>query len=222
MSARRVLVVMAKAPRPSHVKTRLQPRISTDQAAALYRCFLEDTLALVGRLRGVRIAIMCPLDDRAAFERLIGPDIQVASQTGDGLAAGLTSVFRDFAAAGFDRIVAFNADSPHIPPAFLESAFEALDSHETVVGPTSDGGYYLVGATRAHPGLFGGDRLGSASALESLVARLRTLSLTMAMLPPCYDVDDPDDLARLEADLRVDPQRAPHTAALLARWRARS
>jgi rSAM/selenodomain-associated transferase 1 len=222
VSARRVLVVMAKAPRPSHVKTRLQPRLSTDQAAALYRCFLEDTIALVRPLRGVRIAVMCPPDDRAALERLIGPHIQVASQTGDGLAAALTSVFHDFAVGGFDRIVAFNADSPHIPRALLESAFEALDSHETVVGPTPDGGYYLVGATRAHPDLFGGDRLGSPSALEALVARLQKLSLTVAMLPPCYDVDDPDDLARLESDLRMDPQRAPHTAALLARWRARS
>jgi uncharacterized protein len=220
VSARRVVVIMAKAPRPSHVKTRLLPHMSADQAAALYRCLLEDTLALVGRLRRVRIAIMCPPEDRAAFGRLVGPHIQVASQTGDGLAAGLTSAFRDFAAAGFDRIVAFNADSPHIPQTLLESAFEALDSHEMVVGPTADGGYYLVGATRAHPGLFGGDRLGSARALESLVARLQELSLTVAMLPSCYDVDDPDDLARLEADLRVEPQRAPRTAQLLARWRA--
>lgn len=220
MSGRRVLVIMAKAPRPRHVKTRLLPQISPDQAAALYRCFLEDTLALARRLRDVHIALMCPAADCADVASSIADrSIHVAAQAGEGLAAGLTSVFREFAATAFDRIVAFNVDSPHIPAAYLESAFEALDTHEAVVGPTSDGGYYLIGATRAHSGLFEGDRLGTASALDSLVARLRDLSLTMAMLPAWYDVDVPEDLARLEAELRADPARAPRTAELLARWR---
>ncbi len=221
MTARRILVVMAKAPRAGHVKTRLSRDLTPDRVAALYRCLLEDTLDLARRVTGVRVGIMGPPEDRAALEALAGADVHVAGQAGRGLASALTSVFREFAAAGFNRIVAFNADSPHLPADVLQSAFEALDTHETVVGPTLDGGYYLIGARRAHPALFEGDRLGTANALESLLARVGERSLTSATLTPWYDVDVAADLARLDVELGEAPERAPRTAALLARWRTR-
>ena len=97
----------------------------------------------------------------------------VVAQKGEGLAAGLTSVFAHFAAPGRQRVVAFNSDSPHLPASVLESAFEALTAHDVVVGPTHDGGYYLVGAKAAHPALFDGDGMGTKSALEALLARAR-------------------------------------------------
>jgi rSAM/selenodomain-associated transferase 1 len=208
---------MAKAPRQRHVKTRLLTRLTPERATELYRCFLNDTLAISRSLRDVRIALMCPAGDREELAALAGSDIDVVAQAGQGLAAGLHSAFEAFA-KGFDRIVAFNADSPHLPPSWLNAAFEALDTHDTVVGPTADGGYYLVGATRAHPGLFDGDGLGTTQALDALVARVRARALTLAVLPAWYDVDVPADLVRLEEDLRAVPERAPLTAALLAGW----
>jgi len=87
-----------------------------------------------------------------------------------------------------------------------------------VVGPTHDGGYYLVGATLAHPGLFAGSSMGTTSALEALLARVRSLSLTVRFTDPFYDIDVPEDLNQLAEDLRLNPERAPRTARWLTEW----
>ena len=87
-----------------------------------------------------------------------------------------------------------------------------------VVGPTHDGGYYLVGAKAAHPALFDGDGMGTESALEALLARARGLQLSVGFTDPFYDIDVEDDLTRLAAELRLAPARAPRTAAWLKQW----
>jgi uncharacterized protein len=91
-----------------------------------------------------------------------------------------------------------------------------------VVGPTHDGGYYLVGATASHPALFAGHGLGTSSALERLLSRARTLDLSVGFADPCYDIDVADDLTRLAAELRLAPARAPRTAAWLKEWQLMS
>ena len=111
------------------------------------------------------------------------------AQTGEGLAAGLTSVFAHFADNHRRRIIAFNSDSPHLPRSVLEDAFETLAAHDMVVGPTHDGGYYLVGAKASHRTLFEGDGMGTSSALERLLSRARTLHLSLAFVTPFYDID---------------------------------
>jgi rSAM/selenodomain-associated transferase 1 len=214
----RTLVVMAKAPRPGMVKTRLAQSLPVEAVTELYRCFLGDTMALAHSLDGVEVAIMCPASDVEELTRMARGVVGVVAQKGEGLAAGLTSVFAQFAAPGRQRVVAFNSDSPHLPASVLESAFAALTGHDVVVGPTHDGGYYLVGAKAAHPGLFDGDDMGTNSALDSLLARARRLQLSVAFTDPFYDVDVEDDLARLAEELRLAPARAPRTAAWLAEW----
>src|SRR5260221_9778018 len=210
-----VLVIMAKAPRPGAVKTRLTPSLPLQAVTEFYRCLLGDTLALARSLGGVEIAIMCPDSDVNELARLAGHGARVVAQKGEGLAAGLTSVFAHFAESQQRRIIAFNSDSPHLPRSVLEEAFEALASHDTVVGPTYDGGYYLVGAKAFHPTLFTGDGMGTSSALERLLSRARALELSVGFTPPFYDIDLVDDLTRLAAELRLAPARAPRTAAWL-------
>jgi glycosyltransferase A (GT-A) superfamily protein (DUF2064 family) len=175
---------------------------------------LRDTLDLARALDGVHLAIMCPSEDVAALAGMF-PGTDVIGQDGVGLAAGLTSVFRRFAGAGFSRIIAIDADSPHLPAPFVEEAFDGLDRSDLVVGPTEDGGYYLVGASGPHPGLFDG-ALGTSSALEALCANAHVRGLSLTLARAWYDVDVPSDLRRLAADLRSAPSSAPRTAALLA------
>ena len=214
----RVLVIMAKAPRPGAVKTRLAPSLSPALVTDFYCCLLDDTLALARSLSDVAVAIMCPDTDINELGQLAGSGVSVIAQNGEGLAAGLTSVFAHFADAHNRRVIAFNSDSPHLPRSVLEEAFETLAAHDVVVGPTHDGGYYLVGAKSSHPTLFAGDGMGTSSALERLLARARDLELCISFAPPFYDIDVADDFTRLAEELRLAPARAPRTAAWLREW----
>ena len=214
----RVLVIMAKAPRPGSVKTRLAPSLSPDAVTALYICLLHDTLSLAGSLTGTQVAIMCPDSDVDELRALAGREVKVVAQQGGGLAAGLTSVFGHFADDQKKLTIAFNSDSPHLPPSILEDAFYKLATHDIVVGPTHDGGYYLIGAKSSHPTLFAGDGMGTSSALERLLSRTRALQLSVAFADRFYDIDVAADLARLAAELRQAPERAPRTAEWLREW----
>jgi uncharacterized protein len=213
-----VLVIMAKAPRLGTVKTRLTPSLSPEAVTAFYCCLLDDTLALARSLGQVEVAIMCPHSDVNELARLAGKEVSVVAQKGEGLAAGLTSVFAHFAGDHQRRVIAFNSDSPHLPRSVLEDAFETLNAHDIVIGPTHDGGYYLVGAKASHPAFFASDGMGTSSALERLLSHARALELSVGFAAPFYDIDVVDDLTRLADELRLAPARAPRTAAWLKQW----
>lgn len=174
-------------------------------------------MTLARSLDGVEIAIVCPASDVEELSRWAGDAVRVVAQTGAGLGAGLTSVFAHFA-AGHRRTVAFNSDSPHLPASALQTAFDALALCDLVVGPTHDGGYYLVGATASHPGLFTGSSMGTTNALEALLSRARGLGLSVRFTDPFYDIDVPADLSRLAAELERAPAKAPRTADWLTEW----
>ena len=215
----RVLVIMAKAPRPGAVKTRLTTSLSPEAVTDFYCCLLDDTLALARSLGDVDVAIMCRDSDVNELGRLAGKDVGVVAQRGEGLAEGLTSVFAHFAEDRQRRTIAFNSDSPHLPRTVLEDAFTTLAEHDLVVGPTDDGGYYLVGAKASHPTLFARDGMGTGSALERLLSSARALELSVGFSDPFYDIDVADDLTRLAAELRLAPIRAPRTAQWLKEWK---
>jgi rSAM/selenodomain-associated transferase 1 len=214
----RTLVIMAKAPRSGMVKTRLAQSLPVEAVTELYRCLLDDTIALARSLGTVEVAIMCPASDVDELTRLARDVVAVVAQKGEGLAAGLTSVFAHFAATGQKRVIAFNSDSPHLPASVLEDAFEVLTGHDLVVGPTHDGGYYLVGAKAAHPALFHRDGMSTTSALDALLARARGLQLSVGFTDPFYDIDVESDLTQLAGELRLVPARAPRTAVWLKQW----
>jgi rSAM/selenodomain-associated transferase 1 len=214
----RTLVIMAKAPRLGSVKTRLAERLSLQAVTELYRCLLNDTMALAQVLDHVEIAIMCPASDVEDLSQAVTKAVRIVPQTGQGLAAGLASVFTHFATPGHQRVIAFNSDSPHLPASVLETAFDVLEACDLVVGPTYDGGYYLVGARASHPGLFTSDGMGTANALEALLAHARALGLSIHLTDPFYDIDVAADLSQLADELQRMPGRAPRTAKWLSEW----
>jgi rSAM/selenodomain-associated transferase 1 len=209
---------MAKAPRPGRVKTRLTESLPSSAVLALYQCLLEDTLELAKSLKGVEVVVVCPEPDQKELAQLAGNGVPVVAQKGEGLAAGLNFVFRHFTAAGRNRVIAFNSDSPHLAPAILENAFEILATHDVVVGPTDDGGYYLVGAKAAYPTLFESDGLGTKTALDRLLARTKELGLSTGFTEPFYDIDVANDLVQLARELQIAPAKAPRTARWLTEW----
>ena len=208
---------MAKAPRRGSVKTRLAEGLPLEAVTDLYRCLLNDTIALAQALDGVEVSLMCPACDVEDLSRAVPKAVRVVPQTGQGLAAGLTSVFRHFATPG-QRVIAFNSDSPHLPAPVLETAFEVLETYDLVVGPTHDGGYYLVGAGAPYPDLFASDGMGTANALGALLERASHLQLSVRLVAPFYDIDVAADLSQLADELRRVPGKAPRTASWLSEW----
>ena len=215
---RGAVVIMAKAPREGSVKTRLNGAYSPREVLRLSECMLRDTLALAWSIPGIHVAVMCPAGDVTDIGGRLPVGVQVVGQRGDGLAAALVSVFDHFVPE-FRHVVALDSDSPHLPASILQSAFDLLGTSEVVVGPTEDGGYYLVGASATHPRLFDRAPLGTSTARDALIGNARSLGLSVAFTEAWYDVDLPDDVRRLAAELRSDPARAPRTAELLGSWR---
>ena len=216
----RALVIMAKAPRLGHVKTRLADSLAPEAIIELYKCLIEDTVQLARSVTTDALAIVCPFSDVSDLSAWL-PDIEIVAQEGNGLAAGLASAFRVFVGRGYRHVVALDGDSPQIPGQTLEQAFRLLDSSDVVVGPTTDGGYYLVGTTAPQSALFDHHRIGTGGALDSLLVAARTLDLKVALTETAYDVDEPGDLAQLSRELDLFPSRAPRTARWLARWNTR-
>jgi rSAM/selenodomain-associated transferase 1 len=206
---------MAKAARVGHVKTRLAASLPAEAVLDLYRSMIEDTLDLARSVSTDALAVVCPTSDVADLKSWL-TTIEVVGQQGEGLAAGLVSAFRVFIDRGYRRVVAIDGDSPQLPPETLDRAFRLLDTVDVVVGPTTDGGYYLVGSTTVQAQLFDKQRMGTGSALDSLIAGARGLRLRMAFTETHYDVDEAEDLERLARELRSFPRRAPRTAAWLA------
>jgi uncharacterized protein len=217
----RALVIMAKAARPGHVKTRLAGSLPPNDIIDLYKCLIEDTLQLARSVTTDTLAIVCPSSDVADLSGWLS-GVEIVAQEGNGLAAGLISAFRIFIGRGYRHVVALDGDSPQIPRHTLDQAFRLLDRSDVVVGPTIDGGYYLVGASAPEARLFEQPRLGTGGALDSLLANARTLKLKLALTETAYDVDEPGDLVRLTGELARFPSRAPRTALWLTRRNARA
>lgn len=218
-SMNRTLVIMAKAPRPGTVKTRLAKSLPVQAVTELYGCLLNDTITLAQSLSHVEIAVMCPASDVQELTLAVDKSVQIVAQKGSGLAAALDSVFSQFAATGRPRVIAFNSDSPHLPASALQSAFDALETCDLVVGPTHDGGYYLVGARVSYPDLFTSNGMGTGSALEELLERASKLKLSVRLIESFYDIDVAADLSQLANELEIAPWKAPRTAEWLREWK---
>jgi rSAM/selenodomain-associated transferase 1 len=217
----RTLAIMMKAPRRGQVKTRLAPVYSAERILALYRALVEDSIDLA-KLMDLHIVAVCPAGDAEELSHWLPQDVEVVSQLGAGLAAGLRSAFEQLCTHSGRRVVAFNADSPHLPADALESAFAGLLTSDLVVGPCDDGGYYLVGARKPYPGLFDTAAMGRESACTALLAEAARQGLRVCLTAEHYDIDVPADLLRLAGELSRQPSRASRTAAILTSWGVRS
>jgi rSAM/selenodomain-associated transferase 1 len=201
----RALIVMAKEPSPGGTKTRLSPPLTAEQAADLYRCFLLDTLDLMRQVASAQPVIAyAPPEAELAFRDLAAPGFELIPQAGPDLGERLDRVVADCLDRGFRQVVIVASDSPTIPLAILEQAFVELDdpAMDVVLGPCDDGGYYLIGLKQRCPALFRGIVMSTATVLEETLARAGEQGLHVACLPPWYDVDTSEDLARLKQELR--------------------
>jgi rSAM/selenodomain-associated transferase 1 len=214
------LAIMAKAPMPGSVKTRLVPPLTHEQAAALYGALLADQLEHLKGFDGVARYLAYTPNDAAAMMRELGGDpYAYIAQRGDDLGQRMDHLFVDLWHLGHRNVVLIGSDLPPPPLAILDEAFTRLSSeeHKVVLGPSRDGGYYLIGMNQPTPEIFDNMTWGHDRVLAETTARLRRLGVAFALLPSWFDIDTPDDLQRL---LRQDDpalrQRMPRTFAYLA------
>ncbi len=208
-----LLCVFAKPPRPGEVKTRLASALGPDAATRLATAFLRDTWSSVRAVPWARAVLASTSDDPDALG-LDAEDPLWAQGDGD-LGERMERVLRR-ALTEAPWAMALGADSPGMPHALLEAARAALTDHDAVLGPTPDGGYYLLGLRRCPPGALRGLPWSQPDTRAATRARLEALGLTVAELPPFFDVDTAEDLPRLATWLRRAPDAAPATRAALA------
>jgi rSAM/selenodomain-associated transferase 1 len=217
----RALIVVAKEPRAGQTKTRLSPPLSGQEAAELYRCFLLDTLQLMLRVESAQPILAYTPDEAEPFFRNFAPSgFEFTPQVGADLGERLDHVLAHCLQGRFEQAVVMDSDSPSLPGALLEQAFQVLETPavDVVLGPCEDGGYYLIGAKAPCPGLFQGIAWSTSTVMEETLGRARECGLRVACLPRWYDVDTYADLQRLAKELRALPgDQVQHTRAFLTK-----
>lgn len=205
------LLLFAKVPRAGDVKTRLTPVLTPAEAARLYTAFLRDTLRQVRRLDAdVRLYLAPPLPD-AGLDG-IPSDVSVYEQQGASLGPRMKRALRETLDAGTERVLVMGSDHPTLPASFLRRAFQALRAPRTVcLGPTEDGGFYLVGMNAYYPQLFEDMTYSHPAVFSDTLARAARTDAQITILPPWYDVDTPQDLDRMRDDLEQGATDAPNT-----------
>lgn len=214
-----ILGVFARYPAPGEAKSRLAAGTTREWAAQAARAFLLDTLDRVRGLAGACVLAFTPASVRSEMLALIGDGWEMIPQAGGDLGERMTAFLRAQFVTGRKPVVVIGTDSPTLPVAFIERAFAELERVDVVLGPASDGGYYLLGCRDLWPTLFQGIPWGTSRVLLETVRRVEQLGLNLALLPPWYDVDTLADWHLLCGHLRalrqagIDPG-VPRTEAL--------
>ena len=215
---------MTKAPRPGHVKTRLVPPLTQDEAAQLNVCFLRDTAAAIQdacESKAIGVGAYTPIGSESAYMDILTEHFQLLPQRGDDFGQRLAFAVDDLFRCGFASVCLIDSDSPAIQAAAYREAIGLLSQpgDRVVLGPSDDGGYYLIGLKRNHRELFEKIDWSTERVLEQTKQRARKLALQVSLLPAGYDVDDAAALRRLRDELlsqNSDRDVAPHTRKFLA------
>jgi len=215
----RVLGLFAKWPAPGQVKTRLAAATSDSRAAIVASAFLLDLIERLGTVTARRFLAFAPPEAGPLFAEVVGDRFLLEPQADGDLGARLSAFLGAQFAAGARSVVVVGSDSPTVPLAYIERAFADLERADVVLGPATDGGYYLVGCAGRVPPIFEDIAWGGPGVLAQTVARLADPEWRLALLPPWYDVDTLDDWRVLRGHLAalrragLDPG-VPHTETL--------
>lgn len=225
-----VIGVFCRRPEAGRVKTRLAAAIGAEAAARLYAAWLEDTIDAVQGLADRVVLDYTPDDEasRRSFERLVRPGVELWPQPAGDLGGRLAAFFHSPGVRTAGRALVIGSDSPTLPREFVTTAVAKLNRCDVVLGPATDGGYYLLGlANPANPqpqwpdALFSGIDWSGPNVLAQTVDRAAAAGRSCDLLPPWYDVDTAAELSTLRANLAALQMAgvacpAPRTAAAAA------
>jgi rSAM/selenodomain-associated transferase 1 len=193
MNHAKQLGIFVKAPVVGAVKTRLSETIGAEAACDLYRAFLRDLFRRLGRVKGARVTVFHHGGAPEAIAPLLPRAWPLEPQEGEDLGARLSAASTRLLARG-GRAVIIGSDSPDLPVQYIRRAFQRLKHKDVVLGPASDGGYYLVGLRAPAPALFEGISWSGPEVLAGTLERIEREGLSLHLLPMWYDVDDAHSL----------------------------
>jgi rSAM/selenodomain-associated transferase 1 len=193
---RECLILFLKYPQQGEVKTRLAKDIGDGLTLGLYECFIRDMLDKLGPLPYSLHLFVTPSDKMTAMRQWLGKDVALHPQEGHDLGVRMQKAFEEMFRQGYESCVLIGCDFPDLPAAVLPEAFEKLKSAEAVIGPTKDGGYYLLGFRRSRfcKSVFHNIEWSTDTVFEKTMAAFKRENVRVAMVRQWWDVDDPEDL----------------------------
>lgn len=196
------IIIMTRAPIAGATKTRLEACFSPEECAELHKAFLLDTIELTSKFRNVTVFLaFTPQRQRELFEKMLVHPVVLLPQRGNNLGKRIYEAVKTAFSQGFSPIITIGSDSPTLQPLHIEKAFKALKAADVCLGPSQDGGYYLIGMRLAHKKLFEGIPWGENKVFKTTVGTAKRAGFKIEILPEWYDVDTPNDLRRLRSDL---------------------
>ncbi len=190
------LGIMTKAPEPGKVKTRLTPPLTAEEAAALNKCFLRDLAQSIkgasDQSSGRGVGVYTPLGRESDYEDILPSDFFLLSQRGNDFGERLIFATEDLFQVGFSSVCLINSDSPTVPASSFAAAANALSQpgERVVLGPSADGGYYLIGMKQMRRRIFQDISWSTERVLEQTLQRAKEIDLEVHLLPVGFDVDD--------------------------------
>ncbi|MBR3974185.1 MAG: TIGR04282 family arsenosugar biosynthesis glycosyltransferase [Oscillospiraceae bacterium] len=204
------VICFTRVPKPGKTKTRLMPCLTGDQCAQLHWAFLRDLAEIYDQ---VEADLFVAYTDDPDWESLktVFPNARFYPQVGEGLGEKMNNALNVALALGYEKVVLTGSDLPLMTAEHLRSGFAALENADVTLGPTADGGYYLVGVKERSPFLFEKQTYGYGSVFENTAAAARSAGKTVTEALSCNDVDTPEDLQKLIRSICPDS----HTARYL-------
>lgn len=204
MSNVNALIIFAKAPVPGQVKTRLQTHLSAEECAELHASFIIDAIRIAHRVPDSDIFISCHPGVENPFFQKVARDhkVRLTPQNGNDLGERMANGIRDALSTGYKKVVIIGSDSPDLPPEYIQEAFKRLETSEMVIGPATDGGYYLIGGIKELP-VFEGIPWSSDKVFEMTLKKAGGHGLIFSVLNEWYDIDTWEDLQRFKANQKI-------------------
>ena len=212
LSQNNALVLFAKAPIAGEVKTRLQPEITPENSARLQEAMIKDSISLMSEINNVeKIIYFLPIEKKYVFEKFTdGLPFHLNCQNGVDLGEKMANSFHDLFNKGFFRVVVIGTDSPTLPKEYISKAFIDLNNADLVIGPSIDGGYYLIGFKEKVLPVFSPVEWGSNKVLLQTEELIKIHNLKLSLLPVHYDIDTIEDLRYLKTHLKLLSRSGEH------------
>jgi hypothetical protein len=213
---KRCLIIFAREPKKGQVKSRLAKSVSQEKALDLYKAFLEDTLNLAQKVRCDQKILAYASKNSCPYLKKVGTGFYFHGQKGENLGDRMIEAI-NFCKKNFlsSQVVIIGTDSPHLPVRFIKGSFEALKRADIVLGPSEDGGFYLIGMRKTEPAIFKGVVWSSSSVLKKTLLNAKKLGLTTKLLESFFDIDTQKDLTKLRGFLKNKKRIALETQRVL-------